>query len=144
MDIKNIKNIFKSAQTKAKAKSGHLKSVRGVSDVDKNIGQQIYSLRLARGWTREKLGDQIGVTLQQVQKYEIGTNRISASRLALVAKIMNQPIEYFYKNTDSEVEIVNTEHQRMCIEVSRNFMNIKNSAYQEVIHTLAKTLASGE
>jgi transcriptional regulator with XRE-family HTH domain len=113
-----------------------------MNHIDTHIGQKIYSLRLAMGMSRQELGDQIGVTHQQCQKYEKGTNRVSAGRLALIAKVLNKPIDYFYSDINKDVESVITHHQRMCIELSRNFMKIKNSIYQDAVNTLVKTLAN--
>ncbi len=113
-----------------------------INHIDTHIGQKIYSLRLAMGMSRQELGDQIGVTHQQCQKYEKGTNRVSAGRLALIAKVLNKPIDYFYSDINKDVESVITHHQRMCIELSRNFMKIKNSIYQDAVNTLVKTLAN--
>jgi transcriptional regulator with XRE-family HTH domain len=113
-----------------------------INHIDTHIGQKIYSLRLAMGMSRQELGDQIGVTHQQCQKYEKGTNRVSAGRLALIAKALNKPIDYFYADINKDVESVITHHQRMCIELSRNFMKIKNSIYQDAVNTLVKTLAN--
>ncbi len=112
-----------------------------INHIDTHIGQKIYSLRLAMGMSRQELGDQIGVTHQQCQKYEKGTNRVSAGRLALIAKVLNKPIDYFYSDINKDVESVSTHHQRMCIELSRNFMKIKSSIYQDAVNTLVKTLA---
>jgi len=113
-----------------------------INHIDTHIGQKIYSLRLAMGMSRQELGDQIAVTHQQCQKYEKGTNRVSAGRLALIAKVLNKPIDYFYADINKDVESVITHHQRMCIELSRNFMKIKNSIYQDAVNTLVKTLAN--
>jgi transcriptional regulator with XRE-family HTH domain len=112
-----------------------------IKHIDTHIGQKIYSLRLAMGMSRQELGDRIGVTHQQCQKYEKGTNRVSAGRLVLIAKVLNKPIDYFYSDIDKEVESVTTHHQRMCIEISRNFMKIKSSMHQDAVNTLVKTLA---
>ncbi len=59
--------------------------------VDRIIGQNIRANRLARGLSQGELGDQIGVTFQQVQKYETGTNRVGGSRLIQIAKALNVP-----------------------------------------------------
>jgi len=112
-----------------------------IDHIDKHIGQKIYKLRLALGMSRQELGDAIGVTHQQCQKYEKGTNRIAAGRLALIAKVLNKDISYFFQDIEKEVTEINTHHQRMCIEVARNFMKINNSIYQEAVNTLVRTLA---
>jgi transcriptional regulator with XRE-family HTH domain len=112
-----------------------------IDNYDKQIGRKIYELRLAMGLSRQELGEKIGVTHQQCQKYEKGTNRVSAGRLVLIAKVLNKSIDYFYENIDDQPKEVQTHHQRMCIEVARNFMKIKNPVYQEAVNTLVKSLA---
>ncbi len=112
-------------------------------EVDKFIGNKIFSLRLAKGYSRQQLADLIGVTHQQLQKYEKGTNRISVGRLVLISKALSKDPSYFYEganipdNTDSQT----TQHQRMCIELSRNFMKIENPEHQTALNTLVKSLA---
>ncbi len=110
--------------------------------IDQYIGKKIHELRLARGLSRQELGERIGVTHQQCQKYEMGLNRISAGRLMLIAAVLEKPIQYFYLdiNTEKRAVPLNTDHQRMCIEISRNFMKIKNESHKEAINTLVKSL----
>jgi transcriptional regulator with XRE-family HTH domain len=115
---------------------------RGCNEVDKHVGGKILSLRLANGWSRTQLADKIDVTQQQVEKYEKGTNRISVSRLIVIAKALSQDTSYFYEGLEAaDSEPVVTQHQRMCIEVSRNFMRIENSEHQAAVNTLIKSLA---
>ena len=104
--------------------------------------EKIFELRLARGLSRQELGDKIGVTHQQCQKYEKGVNRISAGRLMLIAKVLDKPIEYFFvdANINKKISPINTEHQRMCMEISRNFMKIRNEHHKDAINTLVKSL----
>jgi len=66
----------------------------GPEDVE--IGRKIRALRLERGMSQSDLADGIGLTFQQVQKYEKGTNRVSAGRLQRIADLLNVPIMYFY------------------------------------------------
>jgi transcriptional regulator with XRE-family HTH domain len=63
---------------------------------DLEIGQKIRALRVAKGVSQTTLGDGLGVTFQQVQKYERGTNRVSAGRLQKIAVMLNTPITFFY------------------------------------------------
>jgi transcriptional regulator with XRE-family HTH domain len=113
-----------------------------ILEVDKFIGGKIYSLRLAKGLPRQQLAEVIGVTHQQLQKYEKGTNRISVGRLVLIAKALSKEISYFYEGLEhNEQEPVMTQHQRMCIEVSRNFMKIESSEHQNAVNTLVKSLS---
>ena len=113
-----------------------------ILEVDNFIGGKIYSLRLAKGLSRQQLSTVIGVTHQQLQKYEKGTNRISVGRLVLIAKALSKDISYFYEGLESAgSEPVMTQHQRMCIEVSRNFMKIENPDHQNAVNTLVKSLS---
>ena len=109
--------------------------------IDKFIGNKIYSLRLAKGLSRQQLSKVIGVTHQQLQKYEKGNNRISVGRLVLISKALDKNISYFYEGLETgNNETTVTQHQRMCIEVSRNFMKIENTEHQNAVNTLIKSL----
>ena len=66
----------------------------GPEDVE--IGRKIRALRLERGLSQSQLADAIGLTFQQVQKYEKGTNRVSAGRLQQIADKLGVPVMYFY------------------------------------------------
>ncbi len=113
-----------------------------ISKIDKLIGQRIYSLRLAKGLSRQQLSKAIEVTHQQLQKYEIGSNRIPIGRLIFIAKALDKNIGYFYDGLEDtkNIEPVVTQHQRMCIEVSRNFMKIRNPAHQQAINGLIHSM----
>ncbi|WP_375319129.1 helix-turn-helix domain-containing protein [Candidatus Tisiphia endosymbiont of Oplodontha viridula] len=113
-----------------------------ISKVDKLIGERIYSLRLAKGLSRQQLAKAIEVTHQQLQKYEIGLNRIPIGRLVLIAKALEKNIDYFYEGLEDikNIEPVQTQHQRMCIEVSRNFMKIRNPTHQQAINALIHSM----
>jgi len=69
--------------------------------IDKFIGHKIYSLQLVKRITRQQLSKVIGVTHQQLQKYEKGSNRVSASKLALIAKALDRQIPYFYEGFEA-------------------------------------------
>lgn len=112
-------------------------------EVDKVIGRRIQELRHFLGMSRHQLAQRIGVTHQQTQKYEKGLNRISAGRLVDIARALNKPVEYFFQESLDDIDLP-TEHRRMCIQVSRNFMQIKNPASREAINTLIKVLAAEE
>ena len=113
-----------------------------IAQIDKFIGDKIYSLRLGKGLSRQQLAEVIGVTHQQLQKYEKGTNRISAGRLVLIAQALDKSPEFFYAGfeKDAAAPEENTMHQRMCIEVSRNFMKLRNSEHQNAINSLLRSL----
>ncbi len=107
--------------------------------VDFAVSAKIRELRLAMGLSGMQFAAKIGVTHQQVQKYEKGTNRISAGRLAAIAKALDKEVAFFFD--DTEVETLPTRHQTMCLQVSRNFLKIKNPQQQDAVNKLVRTLA---
>lgn len=109
--------------------------------VDTVIGIKIHELRISMGLSRQQLAAKIGVTHQQLQKYEKGTNRISAGRLMAIAKALGKTVSYFFDNAEDGQDALPSQHQRMCIEVSRNFMKIKSPHHQNAINLLVRTLA---
>ena len=112
-----------------------------IQEIDQFVGDKIYSLRLAKGLSRQQLAEVIGVTHQQLQKYEKGINRISVGRLVLIAKALGKNINYFYEGIESnDTEPILTQHQRMCIEISRNFMKIRSTDHQNAVNTLVRSL----
>ena len=75
---------------------------RTCTSVDKYVGERIYSLRLAHGLYRAQLSQSLGVSPQQVEKYEKGRSRIYVSRLLLIAKALSKNISYFIKGLESD------------------------------------------
>ncbi|NHN83469.1 helix-turn-helix domain-containing protein [Acetobacter musti] len=71
-------------------------SATRISDLDSHVGARIRLRRTMLGMSQEKLGEAIGLTFQQIQKYERGANRVSASRLFDIAKVLDVPIGFFY------------------------------------------------
>lgn len=67
---------------------------------DLQVGERLAALRKARGLSQGELGQKLGITFQQVQKYERGTNRISAGRLYEIAVILGVGIQYFFKEVN--------------------------------------------
>jgi transcriptional regulator with XRE-family HTH domain len=65
--------------------------------IDKYVGSRVRMRRLMLGLSQEKLGDKLGITFQQVQKYEKGTNRVSASRLQAICQILQVPVSFFFE-----------------------------------------------
>lgn len=72
-------------------------TAKSPAPMDKHVGNQVRLRRMFLGISQEKLGEALGVTFQQVQKYEKGVNRISASRLNQLAQVLAVPIDYFYE-----------------------------------------------
>jgi transcriptional regulator with XRE-family HTH domain len=77
--------------------SGTASTKRSPNPVDQYVGARIRMRRIMLGMSQEKLGDAIGLTFQQIQKYEKGINRIGASRLQEVGHVLNVPVEFFFE-----------------------------------------------
>ncbi len=75
------------------------------NDVDRHVGARVRMRRILLGLSQEKLADALGLTFQQVQKYEKGTNRISASRLQQISGALGVPIEFFYNDGTPTSEV---------------------------------------
>jgi transcriptional regulator with XRE-family HTH domain len=71
--------------------------------IDKHVGARLRMRRMLIGMSQEKLGDALGITFQQIQKYEKGANRIGASRLQELARILNVPPAFFFEDAPSGV-----------------------------------------
>ena len=93
------------------------------------------------GLTQQQLAEMIGVTYQQAHKYERGINRVSAGRLYEIARVLNAPITYFYDGLGDETPRPAMPHQRMLLEIARNFGEIQNEKHQEAVSQLARALA---
>jgi transcriptional regulator with XRE-family HTH domain len=72
-------------------------STKDPNPTDKHVGSRFRMRRLMLGMSQEKLADHLGITFQQVQKYEKGTNRISASRLQHAGHILDVPVSFFFE-----------------------------------------------
>jgi transcriptional regulator with XRE-family HTH domain len=70
--------------------------------IDKHVGSRVRMRRMMLNMSQEKLGDALGLTFQQVQKYEKGTNRIGASRLQQIAGILQVPVSFFFEGAPHE------------------------------------------
>ena len=110
--------------------------------IDTLIGVKIHELRIAMGLSRQQVAEKIGTTHQQLQKYEKGTNRITCGRMAAIADVFDKPVSFFFDGIHKESEALPTQHQRMCIEVARNFLKIDNPEHQEAVNNMVKVLAN--
>ncbi len=80
--------------------------IKAPNDVDRQVGSRVRMRRMLIGMSQEKLGDALGLTFQQVQKYEKGTNRISASRLQQIAQVLGVSIDFLYGGDAAKPEPV--------------------------------------
>jgi len=70
--------------------------------IDVHVGSRVRLRRMLVGMSQEKLGEQLGLTFQQIQKYEKGANRIGASRLYQIAQILGVPVQFFFDDMPEE------------------------------------------
>lgn len=66
--------------------------------IDIHVGSRVRLRRMMTGISQEKLGEHLGITFQQVQKYEKGTNRIGASRLQSISNVLQVPVSFFFED----------------------------------------------
>jgi transcriptional regulator with XRE-family HTH domain len=114
---------------------------KSFSSIDESIAQRIRERRLMLGLTQEQFGEMIGVSPQQAVKYEYGINSVSAGRLYEIACAFHTPIEYFFEGVDGKGPEQTRGHQRMLLNVLRNFSDIKDEAHREAISQLTRALA---
>ncbi len=96
----------------AKSKRRFGQGVRRPSPVDVHAGEQVRLRRKLLGMTQTGLGDALGLTFQQVQKYERGKNRISSSRLCDLAQVLDVSINYFFEDMPPEVAAISPATKR--------------------------------
>jgi transcriptional regulator with XRE-family HTH domain len=83
-------------------------SNKSASKVDKLVGRNIRVHRLVKGLTQEVLGEKLGVTFQQIQKYEKGTNRVGSGRLYQIAAILEMPVTAFFEGGEPSTALRNS------------------------------------
>lgn len=122
----------------------------GIPDpVDVHVGSRIRMRRLLLGMNQETLADALGLTFQQVQKYEGGANRVSASRLSAMAEILGVPISYFFgdlQTTDTAVDPADKERRERLqrpetIELIRLYYAIPDQQIRHQFLDMVKAVA---
>ena len=91
------------AKSKSGSKLGYGHGTGIPNPVDVHVGARLRVRRTLSGVSQTTLGDAIGITFQQMQKYENGTNRISASRLFDLSRVLDVPIQYFFDDMPTAV-----------------------------------------
>ena len=76
-------------------------SIKAPNPVDKYVGSRVRMRRIMLGMSQEKLGEALGLTFQQIQKYEKGTNRVGASRLQQISEILQVPVSFLFEGRPS-------------------------------------------
>jgi transcriptional regulator with XRE-family HTH domain len=124
--------------------------------IDAHIGGRVRTRRMLIGMSQERLGELLHVTFQQVQKYERGTNRVSASRLFQLAKVLGVSIDYFFnalveaashkgpgfaEHNEDEATMLTFLNTREGIELNRAFQRITDPAKRRAVVELVRSMA---
>lgn len=131
---------------------------KGIGPIDAHAGARLRQRRTLLGINQTTLGDALGVSFQQVQKYENGTNRISASRLFDLSQFLDVPVEFFFEEMPSEVAASspaqrrrkakappsyepNPMARRETLELVRAYYKISDSQVRKRLREMAKAAA---
>jgi len=119
--------------------------------VDQHVGARIRMQRMVRGLSQTELGKAVGVTFQQVQKYEKGVNRVSASRLQQIANVLKVRPDFFFEETSAKAVgnsgpgetaiIEGFISSRDGIALSKAFINIRDPKIRRSIVALVEQIA---
>lgn len=126
--------------------------------IDAQVGNRVRLRRMLIGMSQEKLGELLGLTFQQVQKYEKGVNRIGAGRLFHVAQILGVPIDYFYEGVieqspqqapgfaeePARPPVMDFLASGEGLQLSLAFMKIKDAKVRKRVLDLVRSLAEGD
>jgi transcriptional regulator with XRE-family HTH domain len=120
--------------------------------IDGQVGNRVRIRRMLIGMSQEKLGDLLGLTFQQVQKYENGINRIGAGRLFEIARILDVPIDFFYDGVGTPADGVGEASAPVMefvsstegLQLSLAFMKIRDPKVRKRVLDLVKSLAEEE
>ena len=123
------------------------------SDIDKHIGYKLKLRRVDSGMSQEALGEKVGLSFQQIQKYEKGANRISASRLFELTRILEVDISYFFEGYETSGSYLRMEDSAPIpkfldfvssnggMSLNRAFTRIKSRRTRRALIDMAKSLA---
>jgi transcriptional regulator with XRE-family HTH domain len=132
----------------------HRASIDGPRPVDIHVGSRVRLRRTLLGMSQEKLGEAIGLTFQQVQKYERGANRIGASRLYQFSQVLDVPVSFFFDDMANETagrqggfaesqEAFDSKElsKREILELARAFDKIKDEQVRGSLREFVKAFA---
>ena len=113
---------------------------------DIEVGRRVRAFRLQKGLSQEKLADQLGVTFQQVQKYEKGTNRIAAGRLQRIGEILEIPITEFFvqhkSNGTTQSELSELVDTAAALRLVRSYSRIRDTKLQQAVLFFVEKVAA--
>jgi transcriptional regulator with XRE-family HTH domain len=125
--------------------------------IDIHVGSRARLRRTMLGMSQEKLGNALGITFQQIQKYEKGANRIGASRLQQIANVLNVPVAFFFEDAPSGTQAVKGMDEENSttyvvdflsssegLQLNRAFVKIKDPKVRRKLVDLVKSLAEDD
>jgi transcriptional regulator with XRE-family HTH domain len=132
--------------------SRRLMMTKKANPIDGQVGNRVRIRRMLIGMSQEKLGDLLGLTFQQVQKYEKGVNRIGAGRLFEIARILDVPIDFFYDGVgtpsdgvgETSAPVMEFVSSTEGLQLSLAFMKIRDPKVRKRVLDLVKSLAEEE
>ena len=138
----------------AKTKEEVVKTKGRATPIDHHVGRRVRERRTALGLSQDRLAESMGLTFQQLQKYERGLNRISASRLYELSKSLDVPVSFFFEGLENPVLTVAEETSssystevipsRDVFDLARTFNKIRDPKVRRRILDLVKSLAEEE
>lgn len=112
-----------------------------IADLDRHVGARLKLLRSARGMTQKNLAERIGVTFQQVQKYENGSNRISAGRLWQIRDVLDCEIKDFFDGLNNQSNQKSVDDLTGSIELASELGKIRDSEVRQRVIRLIRSLS---
>ena len=120
------------------------------NDVDTHVGQRIRDKRNERGMSQTEVANALGVTFQQVQKYERGTNRVGASRLFDLSRILSVPIQYFFAGLNNQSTPIEKEDDNVIhlmkpdtVELVEAYYKVENLQVRRQILSTIRSISFG-
>ena len=120
-------------------------------EIDQHVGARVKQIRMLRGLSQTDLGDRVGITFQQIQKNENGSNRIGGSRLWQFSQILDVPVSYFFEGLDGKPakpqrkdRHARAMEQPETVKLVRNYYSIKDDEVQDTVYTLVDKLAKSK
>ncbi len=126
--------------------------------IDIHVGSRVRLRRNMLGMSQEKLGESLGITFQQIQKYEKGTNRVGASRLQAISTILSVPVSFFFEDApgheaggnrglaedSSTTYVVDFLNSAEGLQLNRAFVKIADARVRRKVVDLVKALAADD
>lgn len=119
----------------------HSISELNAADVDRHVGERIRRRRVMLGLTQEQLGESLGISYQQIQKYETGANRVSAGRLFKISQILELNVSALFDGLGEKIDEDIGSASRHVIELVRSFSKIKDDKIRASVMSLVRSLA---